>query len=367
MALVSGRSSTVAATPTRSRSAQLVVSGALSQSIYYAKNIRSAPARSNVVSVAFSNSPTSPDIRILEYSGADANNPLDGVAGNTGNGAFSSAGTVFAGASDLIFGANTVRTLTAGPGAGFTSRILTSIGGDIAEDETVNASGAYSASAPLTSAGPWVMQMVAFRPTGLGGGSLPPSPPGNLTTTPVSGSQINLSWSASSSSVGIASYLVQRCQGLGCTNFAQIAAISGLIYNDTGLSPNTSYSYQVLALDNAGNSSQPSNIGTATTQAPATVTLSGISVKSSTVTAGNAVNATVSLSGPAGASGATISLATSNPAVAAIPSTVTVAPGATSATFSIATFRVKTTTSVLLSASYLGVSKSLTLTVKNHH
>ena len=35
--------------------------------------------------------------------------------------------------------------------------------GDIAEDQVVTAVGSYSASAPLISAGPWLMHMVAFR------------------------------------------------------------------------------------------------------------------------------------------------------------------------------------------------------------
>ncbi len=48
-----------------------VVSGFLSQSIYYAKNIASAAAGTNIVTVTFSTAAAYPDIRILEYSGAD--------------------------------------------------------------------------------------------------------------------------------------------------------------------------------------------------------------------------------------------------------------------------------------------------------
>jgi len=53
-------------------------------------------------------------------------------------------------------------TSTTGAGTSFTSRILTSPDGDIAEDEMVTATGSYSATAPLAS-GDWIMQMVAFR------------------------------------------------------------------------------------------------------------------------------------------------------------------------------------------------------------
>jgi hypothetical protein len=44
--------------------------------------------------------------------------------------------------------------------------MVTSPDGDIAEDQTVTATGSYSAAAPLSSSGPWIMQMVAFKTAG---------------------------------------------------------------------------------------------------------------------------------------------------------------------------------------------------------
>ena len=67
--------------------------------------------------------------------------------------------------------------------------------------------------------------------------------------------------------VGVTGYLVERCQGAGCTTFAQIATSSGTSFNDTGLASSTSYSYRVRATDAAGNLSTYSNTATATTQA----------------------------------------------------------------------------------------------------
>ncbi len=67
------------------------VSGALSQSIYYAKNIVGAAAGANTVTVQFSGSAYYPDIRILEYSGLDLTNPLDVTAAATGSTATSTA------------------------------------------------------------------------------------------------------------------------------------------------------------------------------------------------------------------------------------------------------------------------------------
>ncbi len=243
-----------------------IVSGYLTQSIYYAKNVTAAAAGANVVTVEFASAANYPDIRILEYSGADPNNPVDVVAAATGKSSTStSASATTSNATDLIFGANIVTTTTSGAGSGFTKRLLTSPDGDIAEDKMVKATGSYNAKAPLSSSGEWIMQMVAFRTPGVEA----PSTPANLTATAESTSQINLSWTASTSSVGLANYIVERCEGSGCTNFSQVAAPTGTTYSDTGLAAGTSYSYEVQAEDEDGNLSVFSNVASATT--PATV------------------------------------------------------------------------------------------------
>ena len=89
---------------------------------------------------------------------------LDVTAGASDNSDTSSSGSATTtGANELIFGANTVATTTAAAGSGFTSRVITSPDGNIAEDMVVTTAGSYSATASLTSPGPWVMQMVAFK------------------------------------------------------------------------------------------------------------------------------------------------------------------------------------------------------------
>jgi len=96
----------------------------------------------------------------------------------------------------------------------------------------------------------------------------PPSAPAGLTAVAASSSQINLSWTASTDNVGVTGYQVDRCQGVGCTTFAQVATPPGTTFNDIGLSPTTSYSYRVRATDAVGNTSTNSDVATATTQAP---------------------------------------------------------------------------------------------------
>jgi chitodextrinase len=101
------------------------------------------------------------------------------------------------------------------------------------------------------------------------GGSTPPdttkpTAPGNLTATPTSGSQVNLSWSASTDNVGVAGYHVYR----GTT---QVATATTTTYSDTGLTPNTAYQYHVTAFDAANNESDPSATVSATTLAAGNV------------------------------------------------------------------------------------------------
>ena len=89
---------------------------------------------------------------------------VDVTAGASGNSATSSSGSAkTTSANELIFGANMVATTTRAAGSGFRSRIITAPDGDIAEDKVVTTAGSNSATATLTSSGPWVMQMVTFK------------------------------------------------------------------------------------------------------------------------------------------------------------------------------------------------------------
>jgi hypothetical protein len=244
-------------------------SGSLSQSIYYARGIFAAAANTNTVTVRFTVPAQYADVRILEYSGLNQINPVDVTSAAIGTNATSDSGAVTTtNADELIFGANIVATGTSGSGTGFTNRMITSPDGDIAEDRVVSTVGSYRATAPLTGSGPWIMQLVAFKASSGGGppaDSSPPTAPSNLLATTAGSGGINLSWTASTDNVGVTNYLVERCQGAGCTTLAQIATSLATTYTDAGLLPGTSYSYRTSATDAAGNLSGYSNISTATT------------------------------------------------------------------------------------------------------
>ena len=119
--------------------------------------------------------------------------------------------------------------------------------------------------------------------TAVGGGSppgdgQPPTDPANLTATPVSQSQVNLAWTASTDNVGVTGYRLERCQGAACSNFAEIATPTGTAHNDTGLTAGATYRYRIRAADAAGNLSGYSNIASGTTQgAPNTAPTATIS------------------------------------------------------------------------------------------
>jgi hypothetical protein len=95
----------------------------------------------------------------------------------------------------------------------------------------------------------------------------PPTAPGALSATAVSGTQINLAWTASTDNVGVTSYLVERCTGATCGDFAQIVSVSGLSFSDGGRAASTTYSYRVRASDAAMNLSGYSNVASAMTPA----------------------------------------------------------------------------------------------------
>jgi chitodextrinase len=240
-----------------------------SQSIYYASNIRSAAAGVNVVTVQFDRPANDPDIRIAEYRGIAVTNPVDVTAAAQGDSLLTDSGAVTTtNANDLLVGANMVWLgPTTDAGTSFTNRVITVPDGDILEDRIVTTTGSYRATAPISPSGPWIMQMVAFRAAGGGPSDVQaPTAPGSLTATATGSAQIDLGWSASSDNVGVTGYRIERCQGAGCSNFAQVAAPAGTAYSDGGLTAETNYTYRVRAADAAGNLSGYSVTAGATTQ-----------------------------------------------------------------------------------------------------
>ncbi|HLX23545.1 MAG TPA: fibronectin type III domain-containing protein [Usitatibacter sp.] len=87
-----------------------------------------------------------------------------------------------------------------------------------------------------------------------------PSVPTGLAATPVSTTQINLSWNASTDNVGVTQYRV-------FSSGTQIGSVAGTAASVGGLSANSTYHFAVQACDAAGNCSAQTAAVTAQTQA----------------------------------------------------------------------------------------------------
>ena len=233
-----------------------------SSQTFYAENIA---AGANTVTATFATAISSFGIlQLHEYSGVDRVGALDAAKASAGSGTAMNSGAITTtNASDLLFGAGASIGNMGAIGAGYTQRLKTS--GNKTMDRNVTSVGSYSATA-THGGGAWVMQVVAFRADS-STDTTPPSVPGGLTATPVTSTQINLAWSASTDNLGVTGYQVERCPGASCTNFNLLATVTGTSRNDTSLTPSTVYRYRVRATDAAGNLSGYSGIASATTLA----------------------------------------------------------------------------------------------------
>ncbi len=76
----------------------------------------------------------------------------------------------------------------------------------------------------------------------------PPTVPASFSANPVSSTEIQLSWQAATDNSGSADYVIRR-------DGVDIAETSDMNYTDAGLSPSTTYAYEIAAKDAAGNMS----------------------------------------------------------------------------------------------------------------
>ena len=86
----------------------------------------------------------------------------------------------------------------------------------------------------------------------------PPSVPANVAATPLSATEITVSWDASTDNFTVTGYVVYR-------DLVAIATTTQTTYLDMGLTPATPYTYAVQAFDQSGNYSATSTAVVATT------------------------------------------------------------------------------------------------------
>jgi len=117
-----------------------------------------------------------------------------------------------------------------------------------------------------------------------------PTVPGNLTATPTSATQVNLTWTASTDNVSVARYTIWR-------NGISLGFVSTPGYVDTSVVAGTAYSYTVTAQDAAGNISVASNTASVTTPAAQTLAVDTQVVKHGTSAATNIVSPAITTTG----------------------------------------------------------------------
>lgn len=93
----------------------------------------------------------------------------------------------------------------------------------------------------------------------------PPSPPGGLTASSVTATAATITWTPATDNVGVLGYRVAR----GGVPIADVPAQS---FADSGLVAGTTYAYEVVAYDVAGNVSAPATVSVTTPTLPPTPT-----------------------------------------------------------------------------------------------
>ena len=78
-----------------------------------------------------------------------------------------------------------------------------------------------------------------------------PRAPSKIAASVASPTEIDVSWAALSGP-WVTGYLLERCQGVNCSDFVRIAAPTGRKFRDSGLKRRTSYSYRVRAVGAGG-------------------------------------------------------------------------------------------------------------------
>ncbi|MDA0647213.1 PQQ-dependent sugar dehydrogenase [Nonomuraea ferruginea] len=108
-------------------------------------------------------------------------------------------------------------------------------------------------------------RIVRVPPASTGGDTTPPTAPGNLTATGTTATATTLTWAASTDDTGVTGYDVLRAPGSSGGSFAQVGTAATTTFTATGLTPQSTYRFQVRARDAAGNLSPVSGTVTVTT------------------------------------------------------------------------------------------------------
>jgi hypothetical protein len=297
----------------------------LSQGIYYAKNI--VAAASNTVTVTFDIAATSPDIRVLEYSGIDTAAPLDTGGGAAGTGTDLNSGAITTSkAGDLVIGAGLGADVLTAAGRIFTTVVITPHGTNV-EHLIGPAAGNINATATQALNANWVMQAVAFQQSGA-------IPDFTVNVTPPTSASITAGQTAMyaisvSALAGFNSDVTLTCSSglpLGSTcSFAPPVVTPGLTAATSTLTITTTAATpagvsNVTVTGTLGSLSHDASVGLTVAAAPAAdFTVAASALSPASVAAGASATSTITVAPTNGFNG-TVSLTCSiTPVVTSVP------------------------------------------------
>jgi len=298
---------------------------------------------------------------VAEYSGMPTSGTLLDVcgAGNYQSGSVKSWTSTAAQttSTDLIFGlADTgfSAAATYKPSGAWTGRLeqgdTTDIDDSYLEDQINAASGSYTATGTTTAAVGESSVVVGFK------SNIAPLGPLVLNPAAVVGGAISTGTVTLNSTTGGVVTLSSDTPAVA-TVPATVTVASG--------SSSVTFTVSTSAVTSASSATISATYAGAAQAAALQVTpgLSSMSLTPTSIIGGSTVQGTVTLLGPAPATGAVINLSSDNTAAATVPASVTLAGGATSVTFTATTIAVSTTSTANISATYGGISQTTPLSV----
>ncbi len=275
-------------------------------------------------------------------------NPATVVGGNSSTGTVTLTGAAPAGGTAVALSSSSPSAtlpanVTVSAGATTATFTVATTPVSTATVATISAvAGGVTKTSLLTITLPAALSGVTLNPSSVTGGS---SSTGTVTLTsaaPAGGALIALSDNSASASVPAS---VTVSEGATTATFAVTT---------------TAVTANVSATISAVYSGVTQTALLTITSGP--VALSSVTLDPTSVAGGSPSTGTITLTGGAPAGGATVTLS-SNKSSAVVPASVTVAPGSSTATFTVSTTSVITATSATIKAVYSGVTKSATLAI----
>ena len=235
--------------------------------------------------------------------------------------------------------------------AGASSRTFTVTTTTVTTSTSVTITGSYAASSRTVN--------LTVNP------GAPPAPAAPSLTSPANmatvSQPVTFDWSDVANA---ASYIIQIDNSSNFTNPLTLSQSVSVSQASIGGLPAQQLFWRVRGVNSAGANGPFSISRRFTVQAaPSAPSLSSVALNPTSVVGGTGATGTVTLTAAAGGGGLAVTLSSSNAPVASVPSSVTVASGATTAQFAVTTSSVTSSTNVTVTGTGGGATRTATLAV----